>query len=93
MQYAIIAYSNPYHTVRWVQKNVPYIEPLRFCASYIVFILWQYFMPILIRRTGQNYYSDTEEVMPIEVIRKDKEEMEDTKLKNMEESKIERQRL
>ena len=28
--------------------------------------------------------------MPIEVIRKDKEEMENTKLKNMEESKIER---
>ena len=47
-------------------------------------------MPILIRRTGQNYYSDTEEVMPIEIIRKDREEMEDTKLKNMEESKIER---
>ena len=28
--------------------------------------------------------------MPIEIIRKDREEMEDTKLKNMEESKIER---
>ena len=90
LQYSIIAYNVFILMFDWFRKNVPYIEPLRFGVSYILFLLWQFFMPILIRRTGKRYYADTEQIMPIEIIRQEKEEDNDEVLKKMEESKLER---
>ena len=36
----------------------PYVEPLRWSASFSILCAWLFFMPVLIKRTGQNYYKD-----------------------------------
>ncbi len=42
----------------WVMALTPYMEPLRWCFSFIVFAVWLFLQPVMIKRTGRNYYHE-----------------------------------